>query len=128
MVAGELDALITHLRHGRDGGDQVFGAFVAHRIKLQAERNLVAAVFSRGKQTGRLTRRARRCRNGAVFDKLAPGDGLAFHMLPIPGVPFHVNTSRPSYFPSLILPVPHQETSSPSANTWSLSLIRRIRR
>ena len=44
VVAGELDGLVAHLRHGRDGADEIFGALVAHRIKLETEGNLVPAV------------------------------------------------------------------------------------
>ena len=73
VITGELDCLVAHFRHRRDGAVEVLRALVAHRIELKAEGNLVPAVagFSR-EQSGGLDWSARGDGSDAhVFEELA---------------------------------------------------------
>src|SRR4051812_32727748 len=44
IVTGKLDPLVSHLRNGSDRSNEVFGAFIADGIELQADGNLVSAI------------------------------------------------------------------------------------
>jgi hypothetical protein len=82
VAAGELDRLVAHLRHRRDGARQVLRALVAHRIKLEREWNLVSAVGLRGEQVRWSRGREGRRRHGAGFEEVPSRDGLGFHGRP----------------------------------------------
>src|SRR5205823_12833601 len=76
VIAGELDGLIAHFRHRRDGAVQVLGALVANRIELKAERNFISAVFSCGKKVA--WRRGRDGNSGGGPEEFPSGSGLGW--------------------------------------------------
>src|SRR6476659_800217 len=81
MIAREFDRLAAHFADGGNGADQVLGAFIAHRIELEGERNLVSTVrFGCEQRSG--GRVGQTGRGGACFDKLSSGDGWCFHTCP----------------------------------------------
>ena len=79
MVPRELDRLVDYLGDGRDSADQVFRAFVAYGIELEAKGNLVYAIRV-GRQQIHRRGRSEGSRRGDTtgFEKFTTRETLCF--------------------------------------------------